>query len=123
MFNRSEINIEIFRICRELSEAHTILESANRDWALKENDYRKKKATTYLNSEGTIEARKASVDAACETERLAAHIATGYRDALLEKIRSLRAQLSALETVSNSIKTDVNPPVENETKWSSGVPF
>ncbi len=73
---------------------------AARGYAINENAYRMAKAKAYLNSEGTVDARKAQVDMICERERLAAHISEGILDSTRERVRSLRAVLSALQTIS-----------------------
>ena len=122
----SDLNVELFKICRELADAHAALDAMLPEWAAKENQYRKKKAYIYLNADGTIDARKAKVDAACEDERLAAHLAEARKEAMIERIRSLRAQLSAIETMIGSLQLTAAPPAPPELpagKWSDDVPF
>lgn len=80
---------------------------AAREYATKENDYRMAKAKAFLAAEtGTVDAKKAQVDQICERERLAAHIAEGKLDATRERVRSLRAVLSALQTIGGIYKVE-----------------
>ena len=79
-----------------------------RDYAVKENAYRLAKANAYIRSEGTVDARKAQVDKICEHERLDSHIAEGVLDATRERVRSLRAVLSALQTIANGYKAEAD---------------
>jgi len=89
-----------------LSECDDMAEAA-RDYAVKENAYRLAKATAMLNAEGkTVDLKKAEVDLICEKERLTSHIAEGVLDSTRERVRSLRAVLSALQTIANSYKAE-----------------
>lgn len=78
-----------------------------REYALAENAYRMAKAQAYLKTEeGTVDYKKARVDIQTEKERLMAHIAEGLLDATRERVRSLRATLSALQTIAGTYKAE-----------------
>lgn len=62
--------------------------------------YRIAYAKVYLGTEGTVSAREQTAVVACAdqlTERL---LAEGIRDSCQESMRSIRAQLSALQTLA-----------------------
>ncbi len=92
-------SLELLKECDEQA-------SMARDYALKENAYRMARARAYIKSEGTVDNRKASVDLITESERIAAHIAEGMLDATKERVRSLRATLSALQTIAGTYKAE-----------------
>lgn len=114
-FDKTAERIE--QIGNELLAANEELREAGRQWANKENEYRRAKAVAYLNAEGTIDARKAKVDQVCDEHRLAAHIAEAEREACLEKVRSLRAYLSSLQTLANVTITEMNMAQHPQPKW------
>lgn len=97
---------ELIRLSKEQEQAVNSLFLAVREYAHAENIYRKAKAVAYLASEGTVQNRQASVDMSCESERLAAHIAEGIKEATHEKVRGIRAQLSAYQTFINGMKAE-----------------
>lgn len=88
-----------------MSECDDLATNA-RDYAVKENAYRLAKANAMLKAEGTVDVKKAQVDLVTEKERLASHIAEGVLDATRERVRSLRAVLSALQTIANGYKAE-----------------
>lgn len=91
-----------------LSECDEMAKAA-RDYAVKENAYRLAKATAMLKAEGkTVDLKKAEVDLICEKERLTSHIAEGILDSTRERVRSLRAVLSALQTIAGSHKAEAD---------------
>jgi hypothetical protein len=98
---------EMLRLSRLLDVAQEELKKASRDWARLENEYRKAKANAYLASSGTVDARKAAVDKATDQERHDAHLADALRVAALENVRNRRAQLSALQSIANAVKSEV----------------
>jgi len=102
------LNADLQSASKELLSECDELAKAAKDYAAKENTYRLAKATAYLKSEGTVDARKAQVDTICERERLASHIAEGVLDATRERVRSLRAVLSALQTIANGYKAEAD---------------
>lgn len=89
-----------------LSECDALTDAA-REYANQENAYRLAKAKAMLKAEGkTVDMKKAEVDIICEKERLTAHLAEGILDATRERVRSLRAVLSALQTIAGSYKAE-----------------
>lgn len=93
---------------KELLSECDALAKAAKDYATKENAYRMAKATAYISSEGTVDARKAQVDKITERERLESHIAEGILDSTRERVRSLRAVLSALQTIAGGYKAEAD---------------
>lgn len=103
-----KLNDDLQATSKELLSECDVLAKTARDYAVKENAYRLAKANAFLKSEGTVDARKARVDKICERERLESHIAEGILDATRERVRSLRAVLSALQTIANSHKAEAD---------------
>lgn len=102
------LNADLQSTSKELLAECDALAKMARDYAVKENAYRLAKATAFLKSEGTVDARKSQVDKICEQERLESHIAEGVLDATRERVRSLRAVLSALQTIANGYKAEAD---------------
>lgn len=102
------LNADLQATSKELLAQCDELASTARDYAVKENAYRLAKANAYLKSEGTVDARKAQVDKICEHNRLECHVAEGILDATRERVRSLRAVLSALQTIANGYKAEAD---------------
>lgn len=103
----SQLRDEMLRLSRELDSAHEELINASRKWAESENTYRLAKANAFLASSGTVQARSAAVDKATSDERRSAHLAEALKVAALENVRNRRAQLSALQSVANAIRSEV----------------
>lgn len=104
----SKLNADLNSTAQELlAECDSQAECA-KDYAIKENAYRLAKAKAMLKAEGTVDVKKAQVDLLTEKERLACHIAEGLLDATRERIRSLRAVLSALQTISGAHKAEAD---------------
>jgi hypothetical protein len=103
----TELNEELIRLSRRLDTAQVELKRAALRQARKEHAYRKAKAEAYPQAEGTVQAREATVDRVCERERLQAKIAGALRDAAMENVRNLRAQLSALQSVCASVRSEM----------------
>lgn len=113
-----EYNDELSRLALDLDMAQQELDHWTREYAVTENEYRKAKAKVYLQTEGTIEFRKMTVDARCEQERVAAHLAEGLKVAALENVRNKRAQLNACQTRCNNIKTQLELERGPQPQWS-----
>ena len=72
-----------------------------------ERVYRLEKAKAWVSiPSGTVPERQAQVDAAVADERHARDIAEGERLAALEALRSRRAQLSALQSISAAYRAE-----------------
>lgn len=101
------LNEDLQSTSKELLEECDILTELAHEYATKENAYRLAKAVAMLKAEGkTVDLKKAEVDVICEKERLASHIAEGMLDATRERVRSLRAVLSAMQTIAGSHKAE-----------------
>lgn len=97
----NDIHDEILRLSDELTEAIEELVRSGRDFAVKDNEMRKAKAKAFLQSFGkNAQEREANADSKYADERLEATIAEHYNTACLEKVRGIRAQLSALQTLA-----------------------
>lgn len=104
----SNLNADLQSTSKELLTECDELARTARDYAVKENAYRLAKANAMLAAEGTVDVKKAQVDRVTERERLESHIAEGILDATRERVRSLRAVLSALQTIANSHKVEAD---------------
>lgn len=105
----SKLNKDLEATSKELLSECDEMAKAAREYAVKENAYRLAKATAMLKAEGkTVDMKKAEVDLIAQHERLASHIAEGILDSTRERVRSLRAVLSALQTVANSHKAEAD---------------
>jgi hypothetical protein len=81
-----------------------------------EHSYRLAVAKAWMASgDGTVQARKAQVDADTADLRRVRDIAEGMRVASLEAVRSRRAQLSALQSVAASMRADLEMHTYNQT--------
>jgi len=93
---------ELLGECDELTKAA-------REYANRENAYRMARAKAMLEApKDTVDMKKAFVDSVTEKERLAAHVSEGLLDATRERVRSLRAVLSALQTIAGSYKAEAD---------------
>lgn len=119
IYNFGKLEEELERLADKLMTACDDLRAAGKNWATKENDYRRAKAIAYLNAEGTIDARKAKVDQACDRERLEAHIAEAEREACLEHVRSLRATLSAYQTLARVNQSEMDMAGLPQPRWGN----
>jgi hypothetical protein len=103
----TNLNEDLQSTSRELLSECDQMAKAAREYAVKENAYRLAKAMAMLKAEGkTVDMKKAEVDLICEKERLASHISEGVLDSTRERVRSLRAVLSALQTIAGSHKAE-----------------
>jgi hypothetical protein len=91
---------------RNLEEAQTELVNHTHAASRAERRYRQAKATAYIASTGTVGEREALVAKACDEEFYAAHLAEGLVKASLESVRSRRAILSSLQSISASVKAE-----------------
>lgn len=80
-----------------------------REYAEAEAAYREAKSYAWVQSDGDLLAkqREAWVDAATAQKRKARDIAEGMKQMALEAIRSRRAQISALQTLANVEKAEM----------------
>lgn len=105
--NLQKLNEDLNATSMQLLAECDELTKLSREYAVKENAYRMARAKAMLKAEpGTVDAKKAQVDIVTETDRLDAHIAEGILDSSRERVRSLRAVLSALQTIAGSHKAE-----------------
>jgi len=102
-----QLAAQLLERSRQLDAAHDELRRCSYEYAQAENAYRKVKALAYLTAEGPVAERQAIVDSKCEAERFHAHLADGLRSAALESVRSQRAQLTALQTLINATRSEI----------------
>lgn len=103
-----EIESELIKLSAELLIEADKSGQAARDYKAKENDYRRAKAIAFLNSEGTVDARKAKVDVACEDVRLKAHLAEAEYEAGKQKVYALQAAITAYQTIAKFTLAEFN---------------
>jgi hypothetical protein len=96
-----ELVAEAGRLSGKIDAGVQHLAAAAKKAAQAEMDYRQAKSVAWLQArEGTVPERQAHVDAAVSDKRFARDLADGERVAALEALRSRRAQLSALQSIS-----------------------
>ena len=103
----SQLATELLNRSRALDMAHDELRRCSYEFASAENSYRKAKALVYLAAEGPVAERQAIVDSKCESERYHALLSEGLKVAALEAVRSQRAQLTAVQTLLNTVKSEM----------------
>lgn len=118
----SDLNNDLWAIRAELSSAHSEMERLIADWARKKRAYRVKKAQIFLQAQGTIDARKAVVDIACESEGLAADMAEGMMHSMRQRISSLQEEMAALRTMHASHRAEMELAKSPEAKEPKYVP-
>lgn len=107
----TDLNDELLRLSQKLSQAQDELKTQAINWASSEHRYKRAKALAYLGAKTATEKKtvaeiEAIVDRDCEVEREAAYIARALKESGLENVRSLRAQLSALQSVAASVRSE-----------------
>src|ERR1041384_2858463 len=103
----NDLNQKLIQLSDELTTAQQDLKRTALDLAKKEHLYRQAKAVSYLtvkalpeNIKATAPTLAALVDKACAEEREAAYIARAMERAALENVKSIRQQLSALQSIA-----------------------
>ena len=118
----ADLNRELLHISRGLTVAVEDLKTAAIEYAKAEHAYKHAKALAYLNYKGTIEKATiphldALVDKAVCEERERAYIARAMKEANLECVRSLRAQLNAMQTISAGMRAEMEMSGGPEPRW------
>lgn len=98
---------ELYRFCGLLEAANDELRAKAIDHAKAEHAYKRAKAIAYLAASGTVNERTAYVDKACDMEREKAYMARAEKDAALELVRSYRQQLSAMQSIAASARSEM----------------
>ena len=118
IYSFNEQSKQIEGLVSDLLAANDDLKTAGKNWAVKENDYRRAKAVAFLDlKEGTIPEKQAKVDKACEQERLAAHIAEAEREACIERVKSLRVAVSAYQTLARANEVEAQLSATPQPRW------
>jgi predicted nuclease with TOPRIM domain len=104
--NSEQLLDELVRLSGLLELATEELKTYAHDEARLENEYRKAKANSYLAASGTVNERTAHVDKICSHEREKYYLARASKEATLESVRSLRAQLSAYQSICASFRSE-----------------
>lgn len=81
------------------------------DHANADHRYRQAKATAYLmvvasGEKMTVDHIKAQVDIKCEAEMLACRLAEAMREAAIERVRSLRTEISAMQSIAGAYREE-----------------
>jgi hypothetical protein len=103
-----ELTEALMQTAADLRQANDDLYKLSVEWAHREDAYRKAKAVAYLAASGTVAERSAHVDKVCSDERLKAHLAEAEKEAKRELVKSLQAQLSALQTIAALMRAEMN---------------
>lgn len=94
------LRARLLELSDDLSAELLELEEAARDFAVADNEMRKSRAKAFLKAVGkNKEEREANADSGFAEERLECNLAEARKDVCIEKVRSLRAQLSALQAL------------------------
>jgi len=100
---------EYVRLSAALETAISELFEAGRDWAVKNSEYRKAKSKALMQTLGgkNRDEREAKASPFFEQEKFASELAEALKEASLEKVRGLRTQLSALQTIVASRRSEL----------------
>jgi hypothetical protein len=109
---------ELIRLTHLLGDVTDEYMEAAFEFGEADSGYRKQKAISYTTittdekskpkkEQRTVAAISALVDIECETERLTHRLARARKEALKEKIESTRAQINALQSVSNALREEI----------------
>src|SRR4051812_21763450 len=105
-----DVNQELLNLIKHLSEASTQLHGNALTWANAEHNYRAAKAKALIrfktdeeHKKSTVQYLEALIDEECASQRLAAYIARAQKEASLELVRSIRAQLNALQSIGANV--------------------
>jgi hypothetical protein len=102
-----ELAAEARRLSDKIDAGVSALNGAARDEADREHEYRKARAVAWQHVEGSAKEREDGVDSVTAGERRARDIARGSRQAALEALRSRRQQLSAVQTLTAALKSEL----------------
>lgn len=107
--NPIELAEELQRLSTLVDQSLAYLKDKTIEYAQAEDEYRMSKAKALLNADAsTVADREAHAVLATSAERQRAHLAEGMQRAALEAVRSRRAQLSAIQTLVNLFKAEID---------------
>lgn len=118
-----DLNRELLRLSGRLEKATTQLRRDSLKFAGAEHAYRRSKAQAYLTAKtsaekATIPQLEALVDKSCEMERAKAYVARAMKESSLELVKSLRAQLSALQSIAATVRSEAELASGPQPQWS-----
>ncbi len=103
-----ELNAEMLLTSREMLAACNDLEKHAKAYATAHRDFKRERAKALLTStHKTVSDREAEADVAVDEHRFKNYLEQGLMQAALERVRSLRAKLSTLQTMANSNKEEM----------------
>lgn len=103
-----DLRAEMIRLSGLIEEALTELRQRVEEYADAEHAYREARAMAWIAvPSGTVAQREAWIDGDTVDKRRDRDLADGLRQAALEAVRSRRAQLSALQTISNAEREEM----------------
>ena len=91
-----------------IEQAADASRQSGRAAAVAQHQYRAAKAGAYQMSSGTIKDRESATDLICEDQRLRAYLADADANADKQLLMSLRAQLSAFQTIINADRAELD---------------
>lgn len=113
----SELQQAIFDVAAEMRETEVELRKHAMAFAITEDNYRMRKATEMLRAEGkTVAEKQAAVDLLTSKERIAAHSAEHMKGALIEISRSQRQRMSALQSLLQAQRLELELAGRYESK-------
>lgn len=108
VYDLSDLIVEARRLSTLIDKGVEALRESSREVAEAENAYRHAKARAWVTVEGDLaREREAHVDAATADMRMLRDLAEAKRASALEALRSRRAQLSALQSILNVQRSEI----------------
>ena len=98
--NAAELSRAIIAAKAECDEAIRDLERASVESAKADQAWRLARSTAILSTAGTVQEREARTDKATADERYQAKLSEDFKTAMLEKVRSTRQWMSALQSLA-----------------------
>jgi hypothetical protein len=108
---------EYVRLSDKLTKAIEALFVAGTDWATKNSLYRKAKSKALLEQVGgkNRDEREAKASPFFEQQKFEAELSEALKEATLEQVRGLRTQLSALQTIVASRRSELEATAYGQT--------
>ena len=110
MLNPAVLQETLERLIGEMRVALDELEKASRRVAEAEHSYRLAKSEAWArmaDDRQVAAAKQAAVDAACADQRYTRDLAEAARVSWLERVRSLRQEISAVQTLANAYREEL----------------
>jgi len=106
-----ELNDELWKLSSELSEAQKQLEQWTQRYSIAEDKAGRERSRIILQHCGekeTVQLKEARVIVEIAELLFEQSLAKGMKEAQLEAIRNIRAQLSALQTIANNERASID---------------